>query len=151
MRTVKVRIAVAVNKAGEWCANGWFNWKDESAQSAAVEGLDSALPEVVHFVEAEIPLPESETINGEVSDPTWADCEFIAASRNRVHFEMKYVLYATPYGDENRGILFWQPRMMGGVDLPLTFFEEPHRGKFSDPVTAVCTAGEWLDKQGDRQ
>ncbi len=72
--TVKVRIAVAVTSEGEWFPGGYqyktagklVSLSDEQASGNAVDGLDSA-EYAVHFIEAEVPLPVSETVQGKVS------------------------------------------------------------------------------------
>lgn len=74
MKTMKVRIAVAINDKGEWSSFGYhLNGREESdtdicLQGMALEGLESGMGfcEMVHFIEAEIPIPESQTIQGEV-------------------------------------------------------------------------------------
>lgn len=67
--TVRVRIAVAVNNAGEWATAGesYRNGhaiSDEMASGEAIQDLRT--PGRVHFVEANIPLPTSVTVEGEV-------------------------------------------------------------------------------------
>jgi hypothetical protein len=75
MQTIKVRIAVAVNEKGEWNSAGWNHHKDDSKadnnkRSSALEGLEPGRQEVVYFIEAEVPIPESiqGTIQGEVKE-----------------------------------------------------------------------------------
>ena len=68
-KTIRVRIAVAVSAKGNWCASGW---KDSDG---AVHGedcvFDGIVPSdtsnaIVVFVEADVPLPESVTVEGTV-------------------------------------------------------------------------------------
>lgn len=71
--TVRVRIAVAVNSAGEWAAGGYTEQTEagltvsnrEFAEDCAIETLDSA-GHSIHWIEANIPLPTSVTVEGEV-------------------------------------------------------------------------------------
>lgn len=68
-RFAKVRIPVAVNRHGEWLADGFFSREQKDAQEecengAAECGLGNI---VVHFVYALVPLPEDgDVIAGEV-------------------------------------------------------------------------------------
>jgi hypothetical protein len=64
MQTVKVRIAVAVNDLGEWHAYGDDQCGDGDNLAEVEEQMDG--PCVCHFVEAEIQVPQVETIKGEV-------------------------------------------------------------------------------------
>lgn len=76
MKTVRVKIAVAVNTNGNWAANGFGgdNSKSKSSldimKSIARESLDyDSTPEmVVHWIEADVPIPESQTIQGDLSN-----------------------------------------------------------------------------------
>jgi hypothetical protein len=69
-KTVRVRIALAVDSKGRWSACGWVGdsgrLDDEEYAGHAQESLDSGLDQLVHFIEADVPLPTSETIQGEV-------------------------------------------------------------------------------------
>jgi hypothetical protein len=63
-KTVRVRIAVAVNAKGEWDACGCSSMSDEDmANEVLCE--DSA---GVVFVTADVPVPEPREVEGEVSD-----------------------------------------------------------------------------------
>jgi len=72
MKTVRVRIAVAVNSQGAWNSNGW-GWADKQRPDAdLVAGAFDGLPEDearehVVFVEADVPVPEPKTIEGTVT------------------------------------------------------------------------------------
>jgi len=64
MKTVKVRIAVAVDPCGNWNASGWLN---PDGQIAEGEAMDIAIDGVnegasKYWVEAELPVPV--TTNG---------------------------------------------------------------------------------------
>ncbi len=64
MKTVKVRIAVAVDKSGKWNASGWgegMTHADEEAMDIAVGDIDEG--EARYWVEAELPIPEVETVS----------------------------------------------------------------------------------------
>lgn len=67
-KTIKVRIAVAVAENGWWEAKGWKRVEPErdGAMAAAVRASLLGRSTVVHFVEAEIPVPVTETIEGTV-------------------------------------------------------------------------------------
>ena len=43
VRTVRVRIAVCVNRDGHWGSGGWWNGSDESKESVAFDTLDRRL------------------------------------------------------------------------------------------------------------
>ena len=65
MKTVKVRIAVAVDPDGDWNASGWLK---PDGSPAAEEAMDIALGEVKesaarYWIEAELPLPEPNIYN----------------------------------------------------------------------------------------
>lgn len=68
MKTVRVRIAVAVGPDGEYSCAGW----DKPDNDADVMGqAKDLLPGVVSFaawVEADVPVPEEAVVEGEVSD-----------------------------------------------------------------------------------
>ena len=69
-KTVRVRIAVAVNDKGQWSASGASNLSEGESVSGALDWLINAedgVSESVHFVEAEIPLPASRLIEGQLS------------------------------------------------------------------------------------
>ena len=70
-KMVRVRIAVAVSADGNWSASGWTNngqvRNDDTLKSIAVEGIDEDDRNIVfHFVEADVPLPVSKTVEGTV-------------------------------------------------------------------------------------
>lgn len=65
MKTVKVKIAVAVDETGGWCAFGRGGWTEDETKSDAVEFLRSrGWSCVLHWIEADVPIPEPETIQG---------------------------------------------------------------------------------------
>ena len=70
MKTARVRIAVAILPNGEYGAAGWSDEDDPSnLEFAAAEALQSPGAYAVHYVEADIPLPESPksvTVEGDV-------------------------------------------------------------------------------------
>lgn len=74
MRTVRVRIAVAVNECGDYKAEGGNRetglggiprW--DVACSLAVSA-GGAIPTHIAWVEADIPIPEAPTVPGEVKE-----------------------------------------------------------------------------------
>lgn len=63
---MKVRIALVINEHGQWSSGGHYKQTDEQAMSIAVEMLDEVgSAERQYFIEAEVPLPKAETIQGE--------------------------------------------------------------------------------------
>jgi len=73
-QTVHVRIAVVVDAEGHWNAEGWFFQDDEPSDTemmnAAREafGPSSRRVMVEHFIEADVPLPESKTVKGKTTE-----------------------------------------------------------------------------------
>lgn len=65
--TVRVRIAVAVATDGSkrWNALGYSGLDDARASNYALEGLET--DGLVHWVVADVPLPQPQTIEGEVT------------------------------------------------------------------------------------
>jgi len=61
---MKVTIAIAINEDGEWYAWGGSQWDKDDAKNE-VEG-QVCDPHVVHFIEAEVPLPTPQTFQGKV-------------------------------------------------------------------------------------
>lgn len=68
MATVKVRVAVAVDEAGNWGSIG-FSRMDPTHRWMASENLDGMLTRWF-WVDAELPLPteQAETVTGVVGD-----------------------------------------------------------------------------------
>lgn len=72
MKTVRVRMAVAVGSDGKWTAVGNGHGpkrqaSDEDMSEWALSDFPDGGDVRVVFVEAKVPLPVSETIQGEVS------------------------------------------------------------------------------------
>jgi len=67
-KTVKIRVAVAVDSEGKWNASGWNrnNGKnnDIEAMDLAISGVDQG--ECRFFIEATLPIPEVTTIDADV-------------------------------------------------------------------------------------
>ena len=66
-KTVRVRIAVAVGESGDWAASGSKALFGVDSVDIAVESLDESGQYAVSWVEADVPLPESETVEGKVT------------------------------------------------------------------------------------
>jgi hypothetical protein len=72
-KTKRVRIAVAIDSTGTWCASGQSiedgdPCPDDEMAAEVLEGdLIINASKMVHFVEAEIPIPEEVTVEGHVS------------------------------------------------------------------------------------
>lgn len=69
-KTVRVRIAVAVTPAGQWNSCGFSRSSgeredDDELMGLAIDPLDDT-GEARYFVEADLPIPEPETVEGEV-------------------------------------------------------------------------------------
>lgn len=56
MKTVKVRIAVAVDPFGNWCAAGWNGTTEDKLRHNASENVDSG--ERIYWLTAELEVPE---------------------------------------------------------------------------------------------
>lgn len=72
MKTVRVRIAVAVDPAGEWNAVGWSRDELEEGPGLASEGV--AEGERVYWVEAELEVPvvvQAESIEADKIEPAF--------------------------------------------------------------------------------
>lgn len=70
-KTVRVRIAVAVDNMGDWVARGNILDRDEQSKVAALRQLgryDGRSQHIV-FVEADIAVPEPVTVEGTVARP----------------------------------------------------------------------------------
>ena len=62
---VRVRIGVSITQTGQWTAWGAIESPDELTRDTVLEGvIDDAL---VHFVEADIPIPQHKVIEGVVT------------------------------------------------------------------------------------
>ena len=69
--TVRVRIPVAVAPNGEWNAAGWSGDEREDGLESVLEGMPHQFKDHqirVSYIEADVPLPEDNTIEGKVSD-----------------------------------------------------------------------------------
>lgn len=64
-KTVKVRIAVAVWAYGGWAAMGEDGRADDLVLASFEEDYDPK-PSVIHWVTAEVPIPQPQEIAGEV-------------------------------------------------------------------------------------
>lgn len=65
MKTVRVRIAVSVDPDGVWNSCGWSEGSDADKSGLAFE--EQAYGGALHWVEADVPIPEPTTIEGEVT------------------------------------------------------------------------------------
>ncbi len=71
-KTVRVRIAVAVNADGQWGSDGCSKTSGEPMADStislwAARDCRGDGAKVVHFIEADIPLPVASTIEGTVT------------------------------------------------------------------------------------
>ena len=65
-RTVRVRVAVCVDEQGRWDAIVWPNAHDSDTANAAAKTEDVRGRKATFYVEADIPIHESVTVEGEV-------------------------------------------------------------------------------------
>lgn len=63
-KTVKVRIAVAVDPSGDWNASGWRGCDDQTAMGNTLDTLNEG--EARYWLEAELPIPQVTTVAAEV-------------------------------------------------------------------------------------
>jgi hypothetical protein len=69
-KTVRVRIAVVLTNAGEYSAFGCSGRDDKFTSEIAFDNMDSVgTNEQLHFIEADIPIPDPTTISGVLADP----------------------------------------------------------------------------------
>ena len=73
MKTIKVRIAIAVDRDGNWAAEGWGwlknNCDDDAMGELVIDGVEFEGEPAVNFIEAEVPIPvflDKETFKGHV-------------------------------------------------------------------------------------
>jgi hypothetical protein len=70
LRTIRVRIVVQVNDRGQWCAAGYHGMTDKSQIEVVQDWYTHEGPlatnEVIHFVEADVPVPVSLVVEGQV-------------------------------------------------------------------------------------
>lgn len=65
-RTVRVRIAVAINADKDWYAWGEAGVDDQEMVNEVVGNVPDGQPIMARFIEADVPLPEVRTVEGEV-------------------------------------------------------------------------------------
>ena len=63
-KTVTVRIAVAIDPYGCWCAAGHSGMDDGAAMDLAIDGVKAG--EARYWVTATLPIPEPQEIDGTV-------------------------------------------------------------------------------------
>jgi hypothetical protein len=67
-RTVKVRIAVAVDPKGRWYAHGTDNFPNNHDELLEVVDIDQCGPnEALFWITAELPVPEIQEVAGEIA------------------------------------------------------------------------------------
>jgi hypothetical protein len=64
MKTVKVRIAVAVGQDGDWSVSGWKGAQDDDAMGIAIDGVGETSSR--YWITAELPIHEVPTVAGTV-------------------------------------------------------------------------------------
>lgn len=68
--TVRVRIAVAVDGKGKWSSHGYSGAQKIDLEEV-LSFIDTDDPNVVlHYVEADVPIPGTTTVEGSVQEPT---------------------------------------------------------------------------------
>lgn len=68
-KTVKVRIAVAVDSNEEWSAVGWDDQSPDQCATSAIQNLGGNNPTHVVFVDAVVPVPRQrpKVVKGKVA------------------------------------------------------------------------------------
>lgn len=64
MKTIKVRVAVAIDPTGAWNASGWSGDTTGEAMSLACEGVEDG--EARYWLVAELPIPECAEVQAQV-------------------------------------------------------------------------------------
>lgn len=59
-KTVRVRIAVAVDPSGDWSACGWAGSEDDDKRGIASDTVGEH--EAIYWLEADLPIPEQRRI-----------------------------------------------------------------------------------------
>jgi hypothetical protein len=70
-KTVTVRIAVSVDRAGAWSSAGWSSSNSENFHSYTCDSLEPG--ENRYWLEAELDVPEIKTITAQVNQLPLAD------------------------------------------------------------------------------
>ena len=65
-KTVRVRIAVAVDPSGRWNASGWSTAPTGMEAELAIDGVGEG--ERLFWVEADLPIPVEQVVEGQVSE-----------------------------------------------------------------------------------
>jgi len=66
-KTVRVRVAVAMDREGNWAAAGYSDSTDEISSGTAIDcGPGESVQWHTHFIEATLPIPTEETVEAEV-------------------------------------------------------------------------------------
>ena len=68
MKTVKVRIAVAVDAEGNWAAYGFVGASEKVAMAGVAQRLPWGKAEASHWLTAELPVPEAQEIAATVEE-----------------------------------------------------------------------------------
>ena len=68
MKTVQVRIAVAVDEDGDWHAIGSNGWDDSLSKAEAAHGWGSG-QKALTWLTAELPIPAPQTVEAKVEEP----------------------------------------------------------------------------------
>lgn len=70
MKTMKIKILVAVGSNGDWAASGWGQ-KGKAPDKVSIESMKDTVTDMVEaeqyqyvWVEAEVPIPEISTVFG---------------------------------------------------------------------------------------
>ncbi len=67
MKTVKIKVAVAVDPEGGWMASGWSDRNGEPVEEAMENCIDDfGGNEAKYWLEAELPIPKEMTVQATV-------------------------------------------------------------------------------------
>lgn len=67
-KTVRVRIACCVDAEGYWYACGCGEADDEDTSQEALDNVSDHCKRVVHWITADVPVPQAVEVEGEVCD-----------------------------------------------------------------------------------
>lgn len=64
---MKVRIKLAINTEGNWCAMGWQGMGDQDANDTIYESVYQEGSLMEYWIEAEVPVPDIPTIQAQAT------------------------------------------------------------------------------------
>lgn len=67
-KTVRARVAVAVDEFENWSASGWDGARDDEMKDGILDLMEGAT--VLYWLTADLPVPEEQTVEAEVNTAT---------------------------------------------------------------------------------